>query len=115
MSRHVTYRGVTIDMDSIRRENEKVPAIGNMKVNAKGDKIKGGLVTKTADQIARENHRVTQTIVHAGLKGPMTPDLPQAIVPAKAPVKATVADVPKTVEKELPNGDIVIESDKNES
>ena len=37
MSKHVSYRGVTIDMDSIRCENEKTTAIGNMKVNAKGD------------------------------------------------------------------------------
>ena len=63
MAKHTSYRGSTIDMDSMRRENEKVPAIGNMSVNAKGDKISGGVVTKTASQIARENHRVQTTIV----------------------------------------------------
>lgn len=114
MSRHVTYRGVTIDMDSMRRENEKVPAVGNMKVNAKGDQIKNGLVTKTADQIARENHRVAQTIVNTGLKGPMLADPAAVTPPKKVPVKRTATVEPETREVELPNGDIIIESDKDE-
>ena len=113
MSKHVTYRGVTLDMDSIRRENEKVTAIGNMKVNAKGDQVKGGKVTKTADQIARENHRVKTTIVSTGLKGPV-PDVPNITQETKKPVKPTSKPVTKTREVELPSGDIVIE-DNNES
>jgi hypothetical protein len=112
MSRHVTYRGTTIDMDTMRRENEKVTAIGNMKVNAKGDEIKGGMVTKTADQIARENHRIQTAIVNTGLKGPV-PDAPLADTPVKkTPVKATST---KTKEVEQDNGDIVIEVDKDGS
>jgi hypothetical protein len=113
MSRHVTYRGVTLDMDSIRRENEKVPAMGNMRVNAKGDQLKGGMITRTADQIARDNHRVQTAIIRSGLKGPqpvspaMTLDKPKPTPKAKDPVK--------TKEVELPSGDIVIEEDKSES
>ena len=105
MSRHVTYRGATLDMDSIRRENEHVPAIGNLRVNAKGDQIKGGLVTKTADQLARENHRVQSAIVHTGLKGPVptSPEIPKPSKPPE-PVAKTVAK-----EIELPSGDIIIE------
>lgn len=120
MSRHVTYRGVTIDMDSMRRENEKVPAAGNMKVNAKGDQIRGGKVTKTSEQIARENHRVQSTIVRTGLKGPVstTPspvlESPKGKRPAPKPT-ATATPAPKaTKEVELPSGDIIIESETNE-
>jgi len=120
MSRHVSYRGVTIDMDSLRRENEKVPAIGNMKVNAKGDQINRGVITKTADQIARENHRVQSAVVNTGLKGkqpdtagiPVEPGKPES-KPVTKPVKATVEK--KVVERELPSGDIIIESENNES
>ena len=109
MSRHVTYRGATLDMDSIRRENEKVPAIGNMKVNARGDQIKGGQITKTADQIARENHRVQSTIVNTGLKGPIPPALSSAETPQKKiPGKTTKS----TVEVELPSGDIIMKEDE---
>ena len=105
MSKHVSYRGFTIDMESMSRENEKVTAIGNMGVNGKGDKIKGGAVTRTADQIARDNHRVQSMIVNTGLKG------------APPPAAELVLDIPKSVkapksvapvrETELPNGDIV--------
>lgn len=112
MSRHTTYRGTTLDMDSIRRENEKVPAIGNMKVNAKGDQINGKMVTKTADQIARENHRIQSTIVNTGFKGPMPTAVPVP-QPKKIPQKATGPAPVKTKEVELPSGDIIIESDKN--
>lgn len=108
MSRHVTYKGVTIDMDSMRRENEKVPAVGNMKVNARGDQIKNGKIVKTADQIARESHRTKSAIIKTGLKGPI-PNAPESPVNAasrKAPVKSVEA---ATKEVEQPNGDIVIE------
>lgn len=105
MSRHVTYRGVTIDMDSIRRENENVPAIGNYRVNAKGDQIKNGQVTKTADQIARENHRVQSTIVSSGLKGKMPEPITQEVAQPKKVINKSTK-VKKEVE--LPNGDIVL-------
>lgn len=116
MSKHVTYRGTTIDMDSLRRENEKSVAVGNMKVNAKGDQLgRGGVVTKTADEIARDNHRVKSAIVNTGLKGPT----PSAVGMAdqKPQVKSTPkpAPVAKTKEVELPSGDIVIEKDDSES
>jgi len=121
MARHITYRGVAIDMDSLSRENEKVPAIGNMKVNAKGDQISGGKVTKSADQIARENHRVQQAVVNTGLKGkqPVAPS-PVLETPKASPIKttpgasATAAPAkvaPTMVERELPSGDIVVEED----
>lgn len=113
MTKHVSYRGLTIDMDSMRRENEKSIAIGNMPVNARGDQIRSGVVTKSADQIARENHRTQSAVVSTGLKGKvpsatgMTVDAPPKL--AKSPVKPT-----KVKEIELPNGDI-IERDTNES
>ncbi len=111
MSKHVTYRGVTIDMESLSRENSKSVAVGNMKVNARGDQLgRGAEITKTADQIAREKHRVQTAVVHTGLKGdqPSTEDLGAGLV-TKQPVKTEK----KTKEVEQPNGDISIEEDKN--
>ncbi len=113
MSRHTTYRGATIDMDTMRRENEKTPALGNMSVNAKGDKIgRGGIVTKTADQLARENHRIQSTVVQTGLKGPVADSTTDIDLQKISPVKANVK---KPKEKELPSGDIMIEDDNDES
>jgi hypothetical protein len=116
MSRHTSYRGVTIDMDTMRRENEKSVALGNMRVNAKGDQIgRNGVIVKTADQIARDNHRTQTAILSTGLKGqlPASPATMEQkkVETKKSPVKATVS---KPVEKELPNGDIVMEDPDNE-
>ena len=53
-----TYRsmqGRTIDMDELRSKNELMPAVGNYKVNARGDEIgPGGKVTRTREQIMGE-------------------------------------------------------------
>lgn len=108
MSRHVTYRGTTIDMEALRRNNEKTVALGNMKVNARGDHISQGKITKTAEEIARENHRVQSTVLNTGLKGP-APEI-EDNKPQRAKPSATAASKSsKVVEKELPSGDIVIE------
>jgi hypothetical protein len=105
MSRHVSYRGITIDMDSLRRENEKVTAIGNMKVNARGDEIKGGQIIKNIDEIARENYNTQSAVVNTGLKGPL-PVLPTTVLEAP---KQKVTKAEKNVkEVELPNGDIIM-------
>jgi hypothetical protein len=114
MAKHVTYRGVTIDMDSIRRENEKSPAIGNMKVNARGDQlVNGGEIAKTAEQIARENHRVQQAVVATGLKGPVPSAVGMNMTPTPKVIK-TNPPVPKStqVETELPSGDIIVKEVK---
>ena len=115
MSRHVTYRGTTIDMESLGRENEYTTAIGNMKVNARGDQIDRGVITKTADELARENHRVQSVVVSTGLKGrqPQPPaeiqlDLPKQVKPKSSKEKQVVKEI------ELPNGDIVV-GDNNAS
>lgn len=112
MSRHVSYRGVTIDMEALSRENEKSVAVGNMKVNARGDQLgRGAAVTKTADQIARENHRVQSAIVNTGLKGKQ-PVADNIQLDKKAPKVSKAEPTPvKTKEVELPSGDIVIEED----
>lgn len=119
MSKHTTYRGRTIDMDSLRRENEKVPAIGNLRVNAKGDALaNGGKITKTADEIARENHRVQTMVVRSGIKGPDPVDNTGLleVIDTAALVKNNVkSTTKKTKEVELPSGDIVIKDDDNES
>ena len=116
MAKHVSYRGTTIDMESMSREHASTPAVGNMGVNARGDKIQSGAVTKTADQLARERHNVKSSVVKTGLKGAPEPQVfdVKTVVEQPKPVQKTVAKhetvkatkTTKTVEKELPNGDI---------
>ena len=47
-----TARGKTIDMDKVKLANEQVTAVGNMKVNARGDKLGvGGKIVAGRNQI----------------------------------------------------------------
>lgn len=54
-----TARGTSVDMDMLRLANESTIAIGNMKVNARGDQLgKGGKVVKTRSQVMSEYHKL---------------------------------------------------------
>jgi len=54
-----TAQGKTIDMGALRLQNEKVRAVGNMKVNARGDVIDdhGGVVNSKTAQVNRQYNR----------------------------------------------------------
>ena len=63
-----TAMGDGIDMDMLRLANENTIAIGNMKVNARGDQLgPGGKVIKTRAQVMSEHHALnmsTQLATH---------------------------------------------------
>jgi hypothetical protein len=45
-------RGKQIDMEQLNLKNELIPAVGNAKVNARGDQLgAGGKVIKTKEEI----------------------------------------------------------------
>lgn len=56
MSRHKTALGKTIDMTALIAKNEKVRAVGNMGINARGDKI-----DSNGRVIVSNNQRVNNT------------------------------------------------------
>ena len=48
-AQHKSARGVAVDMDRLRLANETAIAVGNMKVNARGDQLgPGGKIVKTS-------------------------------------------------------------------
>lgn len=52
-----TALGKPIDIDAIRLANEDVIAVGNMKVNARGDEIgPGGTIIRTRNEIMEEHY-----------------------------------------------------------
>lgn len=58
-------QGKTIDFDSLRLSNELVPAVGNMKVNARGDEIKpNGEIVKTRDEITEQKTQEEMQQIH---------------------------------------------------
>lgn len=74
-----TAMGRQIDIDQITLSNENVIAVGNCKVNARGDELgPGGKIVKTRDQIMREYYALN------------TPIAADPIVADKAPVAAPI-------------------------
>jgi len=44
--------GKVVDMDLLRQRNELTPAVGNVRVNARGDELgKGGKIVRTREQM----------------------------------------------------------------
>ena len=52
---YTSVRGKEIDMEKLSLRNEKTPAVGNMRVNARGDEIgEGGKVVRTRAQVLQD-------------------------------------------------------------
>ena len=48
-------RGKEVDMEKMGLRFEKTPAVGNMKVNARGDEIgEGGKIVRTREQVLQD-------------------------------------------------------------
>lgn len=61
---HRTAAGKVIDMDAIKLANEEVIAVGNMKVNARGDELgNGGKIVKSRNQVMKEKYSGVHTTV----------------------------------------------------
>jgi hypothetical protein len=54
-----SMRGKMVDMDLLRKRNELTPAVGNARVNARGDELgAGGKIIRKADDRVREHYKV---------------------------------------------------------
>lgn len=115
-----TAKGKTIDMEAMRIANEKTVAAGNMKVNARGDVLKGGKIVQTAkERVAPSYTKVTQT-AEVSMKKPLSRSDQQEVnpKPKKAPEPMEAEMTTETVKtrddgskyKEVinPDGDIEI-------
>lgn len=55
-----TAQGRSLDMETIRLQNELVPALGNMRVNARGDQLgPGGKIIKTREMLMDEYYKAS--------------------------------------------------------
>lgn len=53
-----TAQGRQLDIEKLRLQNESVPAIGNMRVNARGDQLgPGGKVVKSREQMLDDHYK----------------------------------------------------------
>jgi len=52
MPTYTSMRGKEVDLEKLNLVNETLPAVGNMKVNARGDEIgQGGKILRTREQV----------------------------------------------------------------
>lgn len=57
-----THKGKKLDMQALKEKNAKTIAVGNMKINARGDLLgKGGKILKTKEQLAAEKYDKKKT------------------------------------------------------
>lgn len=79
-----TMQGKSIDMESLMARNETMPAIGNVRMNARGDELgPGGVVVRKREDIVND-HYVAQSPIRPMLK-PQTVSTP--VQPTKSLAK----------------------------
>ena len=55
---HTSMRGREVDMDKLNLRFENVPAVGNAKVNARGDELgPGGKIVRTREQVLQDYYK----------------------------------------------------------
>jgi hypothetical protein len=106
-----TAMGDGIDMDMLRLANENTIAVGNMKVNARGDQLgPGGKVIKTRAQVMSEHHALnmsTQLATHddeiresIGVESDQSAEL---VIPTNNVLQPTAVDEPVAESESIPS------------
>ena len=55
MAKYKTMQGKEVDMEKLMRQNELMPAVGNVRVNARGDELgPGGKIIKKREDVLNE-------------------------------------------------------------
>ena len=58
-----TLQGRQVDMDMLRQKNELTPAVGNVKVNARGDELgPGGKIVRKREQVLKDYYDKQKSI-----------------------------------------------------
>ena len=95
---HRSMRGKSVDMDLLRKRNELTPAVGNARVNARGDELgPGGQIIKKREDVVAEHYAHTGVAQEStGRTNAPVADIPVAPAPAEAvPAKKTVTRTKK--------------------
>lgn len=55
---YTTMQGKQVDMDLLRKKNELTPAVGNARVNARGDELgPGGKIVRKREQVIKDYYK----------------------------------------------------------
>jgi hypothetical protein len=101
---HKSMQGKSVDMDLLRQRNELTPAVGNARVNARGDQLgPGGQIIRKRDEILDEYYKDhPQAVADEVPNKPVQAVEPEVQVEAvKAPAKKAVKSSTSKVEEEM--------------
>lgn len=84
-------RGKNVDMDMLRKRNELTPAVGNARVNARGDELgAGGKIVKKREDVISEHYATAGTVRDSSSRDEVQEVVEEQPVVEQAPVKKTV-------------------------
>jgi len=101
---HRTAKGKVVDMDMLRQRNELTPAVGNARVNARGDELgPGGQIIKKREDIVKEYYDSTVNVAQDEKLSP-APKAEADVIeePVKTETKSTRSRAQKKVEDTTP-------------
>ena len=83
-------RGKQVDMDLLRKRNELTPAVGNAKVNARGDEIgAGGQIVRKREDLVAEHYAVANASQQRQPVEEIVEEVPVKQTPIKKAAKTT--------------------------
>jgi hypothetical protein len=105
MAKYKTAQGKTVDIEKLKLVNERTIAVGNMKVNARGDQLgHNGQIIATRNEVMNQQYKIQGTVV--GGNKPITrienvapdgesfdpPDFEEDIKPIEPKLRGNLAD-----------------------
>jgi hypothetical protein len=92
-----TAQGKIIDFDAIATQNEETIAIGNQKVNARGDQLgPGGKIVKTRAQVMEEYYKLNSPVAtDTQITSQPTADEPEQVHPSHIDEAKQQANTPE--------------------
>ena len=98
-----TMKGKTIDLELLRQKNEMTPAVGNARVNARGDELgTGGKIIRKKEDVLRDYYADNPATVPDESVGKIVADEPAAVEESTSKPKTTRAQK-KSASKEVVN------------
>jgi hypothetical protein len=92
-----SMRGKQVDIDLLRKRNELTPAVGNARVNARGDELgPGGKIVKKREDIIAEHYAQAGKVRPSGDRNAVQETVTEEPAPAVEPVKTATRTTKKS-------------------
>lgn len=103
-----SLRGKVVDMDLLRKRNELTPAMGNARVNARGDELgPGGKILRKREEIVADHYSQAGTAAHDPV--PQSSVIREDVVETEAVIKKTKRKVKVKDEPAIEVSDLTTE------